>query len=74
LVNAESLFALCHLGASGRRIERGRWNAGAVRAWKVGALEGFDNLLFILLAAFWFLFTAWMIIGVRAGEAWRRQQ
>ena len=42
------------------------------RAWKVGALEGFGLLLFILLAAFWLVVTVRTLIGVRTGEAWRR--
>lgn len=41
------------------------------RAWHLGLLEWSGAVLFVLLAAFWLVVTAWTLRAVRTGEAWR---
>jgi tellurite resistance protein TehA-like permease len=40
--------------------------------WKLGALEGFGAVLFILLAMFWTIVVLRTLMAIRTGEAWRR--
>jgi len=42
------------------------------RMWKLGALEGFGAVLFILLAMFWTIVILRTLMAIRTGEAWRR--
>ena len=42
------------------------------RVWKVGAMEWFGVLLFLLLAVFWLVVAVRTLVGMRTGEAWRR--
>jgi C4-dicarboxylate transporter/malic acid transport protein len=40
--------------------------------WRLGALEAFGALLFLLLVAFWLTVATRTLLAVRTGEAWRR--
>ena len=42
------------------------------RAWKIGFLEGFGAVLFLLLGAFWIVVAARTLWALRTGEVWRR--